>query len=108
MSIQQQLDFGLGISGPIARRTDPKTSLEAGKAFTQDRLTEIQAAVLSWFKSHRTGTDMDIEDALLSKYPGFSTLRKRRCDLVTLGYLEDSGDRTLNRHGRKMIVWRLR
>lgn len=57
-SHQEAFDFAreIGTPGPLARRIDPETSVEAGKALTKDRLTEIQTAVLAWFKpAHRAG-----------------------------------------------------
>lgn len=101
------LQLPLGLSGPRVRHADPDTSQAAAEALTPKRLTEIQNAVLAWFRAHGPGTDEQIEDALLNRYSGFSTLRKRRCDLVTLGYLRDSGKRETNRNGRQMIVWEL-
>jgi hypothetical protein len=99
------LQLPLGFSGPLVRRDDPDTSQEAADAITPKRLTEIQQDVLAWFHSHRHGTDEDIERALHEKHPAFSTVRNRRCDLVTLGYLRDSGERRINSNKRNMIVW---
>jgi hypothetical protein len=90
-----------------ARRSDPDTSHASAAAFTEDRLTQIQRDVLDFFRSHGRATDEDIEDALSSKHPAFSTLRKRRTDLVQRGFLRDTGERRLNRNNRKMIVWEI-
>jgi len=91
-----------------ARLSDPETSHEAAAAFSQKRLTAIQLDVLTWFRSVGQGTDEELEAALLGKHPGFSTLRKRRCELVDKGLLEDSGEGRVNRNGRKMVVWRVK
>lgn len=90
-----------------ARNTDPDTSHEAAAAFTEERLTEIQLAVLAFFRVKGRATDEDVEDALSGQYPAFSTLRKRRTDLVQRKFLRDSGARKLNRNNRKMIVWEI-
>lgn len=90
-----------------ARNTDPDTSHEAAKAFTEERLTEIQLAVLAFFRAKVRATDQGVEDALSGQYPAFSTLRKRRPALVQRGFLRDSGARQLNRNNRKMIVWEI-
>jgi hypothetical protein len=90
-----------------ARSADPETSRLAAEAFTEQRLTEIQSVVFELFTIRRRLTDEEIEDALSVKYPAFSTLRKRRTDLVQLGLIRDSGERKLNRNNRKMIVWEI-
>ena len=90
-----------------ARRGDPDTSHEAAMSFEAKRLTAIQVDVLDWFRQVGSGTDEELEDALLAQHPGFSTLRKRRSELVDMGKLRDSGKRRVNRNGRKMVVWGL-
>jgi hypothetical protein len=90
-----------------ARSTDPETSHESAEAFTEQRLTEIQTAVFELFTVRRRLTDEEIEDALSVKYPAFSTLRKRRTDLVQMGLIRDSGERRFNRNRRRMIVWEI-
>jgi len=90
-----------------ARNSDPDTSHQAAAAFTEERLTEIQGAVLAYFRAVRRATDEQLEDALGGRYSAFSTLRKRRTDLKHMGYLRDSGVRVVNRNGRAMVVWEL-
>ena len=90
-----------------ARNTDPDTSHLAAASFTEERLTDIQRDVLAFFRTHGRATDEEIEDALKGKHPAFSTLRKRRTDLVQRGLLRDTGERKVNRNNRKMIVWGL-
>lgn len=102
---QQPLNFDAPHA--TARRTDPDTSHAAARAFTEERLTAIQRDVLAFFRAKQRATDEDVEDALKSKHPAFSTLRKRRTDLVERGFLRDSGDRKINRNNRKMIIWEL-
>ena len=88
----------------MVRANSPATSREAAQAVAY-KTNEIQAAVLSWFRRVRNGTDCELEDSLGAEYPGFSTLRKRRGELVQKGYLRDSGATRVNRRGRHMIVW---
>jgi hypothetical protein len=90
-----------------ARRTDPDTSHAAAASFTEQKLTEIQRDVLSFFRQVRRATDEQLETCLHLKHPGFSTLRKRRTDLVQMGLLRDSGERAVNGGCRKMIVWEI-
>jgi hypothetical protein len=90
-----------------ARRTDPDTSHEAAASFSEKRLTAIQGDVLSFFRQVRRATDEELERVLLVKYPGFSTLRKRRTDLLQMGLLRDSGQRKRNASGHNMILWEL-
>jgi len=104
-----QLDLYNPYSGERAtsRRTDPETSREAAESFEPRRLTAIQLDVLDWFHQVRSGTDGELEEALLAKHPGFSTLRKRRTELVEKGFLKDSGERRMNRNRRNMVVWKV-
>lgn len=101
----------LGLFDPVrgtrapARATDPDTSHEAAEGFSIERLTAIQRDVFEWFRSVGRGTDEDLELALGEKYPAFSTLRKRRTDIFQRHLIRDSGERRLNRNGRRMIVW---
>lgn len=90
-----------------ARRTDPDTSHAAAASFTEQRLTAIQSDVLSFFRQVRRATDEQLETCLRLKHPGFSTLRKRRTDLVQMGLLRDSGERAINDGHRRMIVWEI-
>ena len=101
------LQLPLGFSGPRVRALDPDTSREAAEKITPKRLTEIQQAILDFFRTVHKATDEEIEKHLQHKYSAPSTLRKRRTDLVSLGYLRDSGHRRRNSHDRLMIVWEL-
>jgi hypothetical protein len=87
------------------RRAGPETSKEAGLAMRGDRLTEIQEDVLAFFRYNGPSTDEELEDSLAGKHPGFSTLRKRRSELAQAKRLCDTGQRKMNRNGRRMIVW---
>jgi hypothetical protein len=89
----------------MTRRNDHATSVEAAAAVSM-HLSEIQGDVLAWFRLVGAGTDSDMESSSLGKiYPGFSTLRKRRGELVAKGLLRDSGLTRKNLRGRNMIVW---
>jgi hypothetical protein len=87
------------------RRKDKPTSVAAAEAFTEDRLTDLQTRVLEFFRARREATDEELEDALINQVPAASTLRKRRSELVRLGYLRDSGRKRKNRNNREMAVW---
>lgn len=88
-----------------SRVTDPETSKEAGRAMSGPKLTEIKLAVMQFFRDFGPGTDSDLELALGVKYPGFSTLRKRRGELVQAGLLRDTGKTKPNGAGHNMKVW---
>jgi hypothetical protein len=85
---------------------DPDTSRQAAQAIAP-HINSIQAEVLRWFQEHRSATDEDLEKGLGDTYPGFSTLRKRRGELVDKGFLRDSGKQKENSRGRNMVVWEL-
>lgn len=93
---------------PVARATDPDTSWEAANSFTKKRLSAIQEDVLDQFRRHNTMTDEELEDALAWKYHAQTTVSKRRTDLVRLGYLRNTGEKTWNRNNRRMIRWGLK
>lgn len=90
---------------PRSRRDDKPTSVAAGESFTEERLTELQTQVLEFFREKKEAIDEELEDALMGQVPAASTLRKRRCELVSLGYLRDSGRTRKNRNSREMVVW---
>lgn len=91
-----------------ARRTDPETSKAAAASWDSHKLTATQTFVLSFFMDKGSGTDAEMEEWVERTYPnekfGFSSLRKRRGDLVEKGVLRDSGRRD---EQRRMIIWEL-
>lgn len=89
------------------RAACPETSKEAAMAFTGARLNRIHRDILDWAVDFGPFTDGEMEDALLAKHPGFSTLRARRVELVRNDWLENSGIVRRNRNNRNMIVWKL-
>lgn len=97
----------LGQAGLGHRRNDAPTSVAAAKSFSEERLTELQALVLGFYRGRGEATDEELEDALMGSVPAASTLRKRRGDLVTKGWLRDSGRTRPNRNKRQMVVWEL-
>jgi hypothetical protein len=90
---------------PRHRRDDKPTSIAAAEGFEEKRLTELQTRVLEFFRARKEATDEELEDALMGQVPAASTLRKRRCELVSLGYLRNSGRTRKNRNNREMVVW---
>jgi hypothetical protein len=97
----------LGRVEPMHRRNDKPTSVIAAETFDETRLTQLQTLVLEFFRTRKEATDEELEDALMGQIPAASTLRKRRCELVSLGYLRDSGRRRMNRNNREMVVWEI-
>ena len=97
----------LGRVEAMHRRNDKPTSVIAAETFDETRLTQLQTLVLEFFRTRKEATDEELEDALMGQIPAASTLRKRRCELVSLGYLRDSGRRRTNRNNREMVVWEI-
>lgn len=91
----------------VARRTDPHTSWEAAASLNPKLLSKIQEEVLAFFRRVGRATDEQMIEALRDNDYANSSLQTRRCELVRLGYLRDSGVVAVNRRGRNMIVWEL-
>lgn len=110
--------------GPVARTSDPETSHTAARKAGR-RLGMKQLAVLHLFQQlHAFGPPFNAitDERLVQEYEGDwrnvepmtwyptqadSGLRTRRNELVTLGYVEDSGSRGETSHGGASVRWRL-
>jgi len=91
---------------PSARKTDPATSHDAA-ASVQD----LNATRLHILRAlNRPRTDPEILEAYrnmkTSPLASESGVRSRRSELVTLGYVKDSGLRKTLPSGRQAIVWK--
>ena len=89
-----------------ARATDPDTSHEAARSIGE--MTEKRQAVLDTITAIGGGTDEDIVDAYRSSSAPQQTasgIRTRRAELVTMGLVRDTGQRTVRASGRSAIVW---
>lgn len=97
------------VEAPAAhtRTGDPETSFEAAESLSEQTLSELQTKVLDWFLIHREGTDEDLQRDPIFIGLGPSTARSRRAALVELGYLRDSGHRSVNQRGRNIVIWEL-
>ena len=93
------------IGVPRARATDPETSHEAAASVTNVR--PRQAAVLEAFRVNGPMTDSSLRRVYSGPAQSDSGLRTRRCELVTLGLLVDTGKRERASNGRRAIVWGL-
>jgi hypothetical protein len=97
---------------PMARVSDPKTSHEAAASVravtaTHDRIIEV-------LERYGPASDEDINAyyfnlAELFEWPPVSPsgLRSRRAELVKLGKVVDTGERTKTASGRSTILWEL-
>ena len=98
--------FGHDHVAAFARIGDPDTSHLAAEDITP-RIRILQAAVLSFAASCRP---FGFTDPALSAHfdTHSSTYRTRRAELVAMGMIEDSGERTcIGVSGRKHAVWRI-
>lgn len=105
----------MNIHLPTARETDPQTSHDAAASVVQ--LTAKRAAVLRVFQQDAEGmTDWEmtrvyeyLQADSPQDYPqqSVSGMRTRRSELVKLGRLTDSGQRSKMPSGRLAVVWKL-
>ncbi len=88
------------------RRSDPDTSREAAHSIEDAR--ESQRNILAIIKESGPIADNDIHVCLeLNDTPqSTSGARTRRSELVEMGFVEDSGERSLTPAGRNTILWR--
>jgi hypothetical protein len=90
-----------------ARRADPDTSHDAARSV---RVLKQRSYVLATARLIGSFTDPELQVRVRAMYPdqrfSDSGVRTRRSELVTLGFIEDSGKRITLPTGRKAIVWR--
>lgn len=86
-----------------ARATDPWTSHEAADSIAGTRVSELQRIVLSALRDHGPMSAEQVADRTAidkqSITPRFRPLRE-------LGLVEQTGSYSVNRSGRRSIVWR--
>lgn len=96
---------------PVARGTDPLTSHEAAEAI--GNLRQSQADVFLLFDAD---PEPMTDERLLERYKAHmeahlfkaqspSGIRSRRRELVDLGLVVDTGEKTRNRNGNRAILW---
>lgn len=93
---------------PVARSTDPQTSWEAARSV---RVRESQELVLHVLMVWGPMTDEQLVERLTNRSirdgrMSPSGARTRRSELVDLGLVVDTGQRTVLASGRRAIVWR--
>ena len=87
----------------LVRRNDYQTSVEAAEA-VQPHLSDLQAKVLAYIEERGQVTDAALEAHFgLTQY-AYSTIRKRRTDLVAKGLVRACGTGK-NAKGRSMTLW---
>ena len=86
---------------PRARRLDPVTSVDAGRAAD---LHGSQAAVLDLMRGPYTWTQAELERGIDQWSP--SRVRSAVSELVELGLVEWTGETRMTRYGRKARVYR--
>lgn len=88
---------------PRSRKTDPVTSVEAGR---RARLRESQAAVLKALTEVDFGLTQGELEARLPDWSG-SRIRTAVSELAEVGLVEPTGMYRKTRYGRKAQVWQL-
>jgi hypothetical protein len=101
--IPGQLDIFNATARAVARNTDPQTSWDAARSVTEIR--PRQQAILDHLADHGPQTDEEIALFYKGVRQSPSGLRTRRCELVEMGLVVDSGDRRRMASGRMAIVW---
>src|SRR5262245_50303240 len=87
---------------PSARATDPDTSHEAGKRNPVGRATDRHRALVAL-------ADGPLTDFELADRTGRAqtSIGKRRRELVSLGFVESTGERRPSPSGSPALVWRV-
>ena len=102
MAVQESLSFHTPIRAMV-RTNDYRTSIEAAKA-VEPNLSDLQAKVLAYIMERGQVTDAALEAHFgLTQY-AYSTIRKRRTDLVAKGLVRACGVGK-NAKGRSMTLW---
>jgi hypothetical protein len=88
------------------RNTDPDTSHSAARTANRG---EVRERVLKLFQEFKRLPDERLLAKYIARYGAIpeSSPRKRRCDLVKLGKVRDSGIRVLISTGKMAILWEL-
>lgn len=110
------IDDLLGTHGPLARQSDPETSRQAAESIVP-HIRQSQMAVLDVIRRYPDGLSLE---HLVEEYRSYSRnythgipmqsdsgIRTRCRELVTLGFVEDSGERTTTASNRKAVVWKV-
>lgn len=85
-----QESVGVGGLFDLVRSTDPQTSHEAASGLLP-ALSELQARVMAAYREHGAMTAKEAEALPVFADLGFSTVRKRICELHKAGWLRDTG-----------------
>jgi predicted HTH transcriptional regulator len=102
VAVQESLSFHTPLRGMV-RIQDYLTSIEAAEA-VQPHLSDLQAKVLAYIEERGQVTDAALEAHFgLTQY-AYSTIRKRRTDLVAKGLVRACGTGK-NAKGRSMTLW---
>lgn len=93
-----------------ARNSDPETSHAAASKVTN--LGPVRDGIINALYTFGPQTDEGLA-AIFKKWAAFpkcspSGLRSRRSELVTLGFIEDSGEVGKTEFGNDAIIWRLK
>ena len=88
----------------VARRSDPSTSWAAAHSLDPETLRRSQRTVLETLQDYGPMTDEELVMRLAGVMSS-SGARTRRCELVDIGFVFDTGTRVVVRSRRRAIVW---
>lgn len=89
-----------------ARLTDPETSHEAAASLRDLRDSQVQVyQIIATAPSPVSDEDLSYMAQMQGYRFSASGLRTRRSELVRLGWVRDSGQRSVTRSGRRTILW---
>lgn len=93
-----------GPYGGVPTRRGSATSADAA-ASVAESVPTLRECVFKFLEGRGTGGATDEEIAEGVRLPG-NTARPRRCELVLLNRIHNSGERRPTRQGRYAVVWR--
>ena len=102
VAVQESLSFHAPLRGMV-RMPEYRTSIQAAEA-VQPYLSDLQAKVLAYIEERGQVTDAALEVHFGLSQFAYSTIRKRRTELVAKGLVRACGIGK-NAKGRSMTLW---
>jgi predicted HTH transcriptional regulator len=102
VAVQESLSFHTPLRGMV-RMQEYRTSIKAAEA-VQPHLSDLQAKVLAYIEERGQVTDAALDAHFGLTQFAYSTIRKRRTELVAKGLVRACGTGK-NAKGRSMTLW---